>query len=286
MRIVDPHVHWWDRSTPGFVTATQEQADAFGMGDVSAMDGNYLRADYLADSAGYEVEKVVWVTATLNPEGQVAEVEWIDRASAGDGLLAAIIGSIDPSLPAAERVARFEAQAGAERFRGIRILAGLDHGSSAADEVMRMLADANCVYDLVSHHETMATAAKLAERHPEVPFVLEHMGWPQNLSDPAEVAAWREGISSLAAVETVHCKISGLAMSLHSLALEGQRPFVEHCLESFGVERCMFASNFPVDRLYGGFDEAMQLYLSLSEGLGDDARKRLFAANAERLYRI
>jgi L-fuconolactonase len=288
MRFVDPHVHWWDRSNPRFVTATQEQADAFGLGDVSGMDRNYGRPEYLADAASSTaaVEKVVWVTATLDFGGQVDEVEWIDRTTAGDPLLAGIIGGIDPTLPVVEWRARFDAQARAERFRGIRILGGLDHSSATADEVMRMLADRGCVYDLVSHHETMTAAARLAERHPEVPFVLEHAGWPQRPGDAADVAAWRAGIEALAAVETVACKISGLAMSLHSFDLEEQRPFVEHCLEAFGTERCMFAGNFPVDALYGGFGEMFGLYETLAAEFGEADREALFAANAERIYRL
>jgi L-fuconolactonase len=288
MRFVDPHVHWWDRSNPGFVTATQEQADAYGMGDVGGMDRDYGRAEYLADVAtsAARVEKVVWVTATLDFGGQVGEVEWIDRTTAGAPLLAAIVGGIDPTLPGPEWRARFEAQARAERFRGVRILAGLDHSSTAADEVMRVLGERDCVYDLVAHHETMAAAARLAERHPEVPFVLEHAGWPQRPGDPADVAAWRAGISALATVGTVACKISGLAMSLHSFAAAAQRPFVEHCLEAFGTERCMFASNFPVDALYGGFDQMFGLYEALAAELGEADLEALFAGNAERIYRI
>lgn len=288
MRFVDAHVHWWDRSNPRFVTATQEQADAFGMGDIAGMDRDYGRAEYLADvaSARAEVEKIVWVTATLDFGGQVGEVEWIDRTTAGGPLVAAIIGGIDPTLPSAEWRARFEAQAKAERFRGVRILAGLDHGPAQADEVMRVLADRGCVYDLVAHHETMATAASLAERHPGVPFVLEHAGWPQRPDDPTDVAAWRAGIDALASVETVACKISGLAMSLHSFDLDSQRPFVEHCLEAFGPDRCLFASNFPVDALYGTFAEMLTLYTSLTEHLDAPTRAQLFAGNAERIYRI
>lgn len=288
MRFVDAHVHWWDRANPRFVTATQEQADAFGMGDISGMDRDYGRAEYLADaaSAGVEAEKIVWVTATLDFGGQVAEVEWIDRTTAGDPLLAAIVGGIDPTLPSAEWKAAFEAQAKAERFRGVRILAGLDHGSATADEVMRALADRGCVYDLVSHHETMAIAARLAERHPDVPFVLEHAGWPQRPDDAADVAAWRAGIDALASVGTVACKISGLAMSVHSFDLQAQRPFVEHCLEAFGPERCMFASNFPVDALYGSFAEMLGLNEACAAGFDEQAREALFAGNAERVYRI
>lgn len=288
MRIVDPHVHWWDRSNPRFVTATQEQADAFGLGDISGMDRDYGRDDYLADvaSSAATVEKVVWVTATLDFGGQVDEVGWVDRVTAGDSLLGGIIGGIDPTLPRAEWRARFDAQARAERFRGVRILAGLDHASVTADEVMRVLAERGCVYDLVAHHETMGAAARLAERHPEVPFVLEHAGWPRRPDDAADVAAWRAGIDALAAVGTVACKISGLAMSLHSFDREAQRPFVEHCLEAFGTERCMFASNFPVDALYGGFGEMFDLYASLTADHADAEREALFAGNAERIYGI
>jgi predicted TIM-barrel fold metal-dependent hydrolase len=132
----------------------------------------------------------------------------------------------------------------------------------------------------------MAAAARLAERHPEVPFVLEHAGWPQRPDDAADVAAWQQGIEALAAVETISCKISGLAMSLHSFGTEAQRPFVEHCLEAFGATRCMFASNFPVDALYGEFEEMLGLYESLTAHLDEPTRELLFAGNAERIYRI
>jgi predicted TIM-barrel fold metal-dependent hydrolase len=75
-------------------------------------------------------------------------------------------------------------------------------------------------------------------------------------------------------------------MSLHSFGIEAQRPFVEHCLEAFGVERCMFASNFPVDALYGGYGDLLALYDSLTADLDADMREALFAGNAERFYRI
>jgi L-fuconolactonase len=286
VRFVDPHVHLWNRANSRFVTATQEQADAFGMGDVSGMDGDYGREDYLADTAAATVEKIVWVTATLDFAGQVDEVAWIDRTTAGDPFVAGIIGGVDPSAPAAERLACFERQAAAARFRGIRILAGLDPESRTAEEIMRMLADRGCLYDLVAHHPSMAASARLAERHPEVPFVLEHVGWPMHPEDAREVAAWKEGIGALAAVETVACKISGLAMSVHSFALDAQRPFIEHCLEAFGTQRCMFASNFPVDALYGRFDQLLTLWRAVTAHLDEPARERVFAANAERVYRI
>ena len=60
------------------------------------------------------------------------------------------------------------------------------------------------------------------------------------------------------------------------------RPWIEHCLESFGVDRCMFASNFPVDAMHGTFDELFSAYDGATADLDADARDKLFAANAER----
>jgi L-fuconolactonase len=62
-------------------------------------------------------------------------------------------------------------------------------------------------------------------------------------------------------------------------------PWLEHAIEVFGVDRCMFASNFPVDGMHGTFDELYSAYTAVTAGLDDEARHKLFAANAERVYR-
>ena len=85
---------------------------------------------------------------------------------------------------------------------------------------------------------------------------------------------------------TCVCKLSGLAMPLGSMGADAFGPWIEHAIEAFGVDRCMFASNFPVDGMHGTFDELYSTFAALTAGLDDDARDKLFAANAERVYRI
>jgi predicted TIM-barrel fold metal-dependent hydrolase len=63
------------------------------------------------------------------------------------------------------------------------------------------------------------------------------------------------------------------------------RPWIEHCLEIFGTQRCMFASNFPVDAMHGTFDQLYTSFDQLTAALTPDERDQLFAANAERVYR-
>lgn len=283
--IVDSHIHWWDPANPWMLMVTPEQGAEIGMGDVRPMlSGPYLPADFDADARRFGVDRAVWVMATMDPSGIEAEVAWVQELAADHPMLAAIVGSVDPTLSASERRAQLEAQAASPLLRGVRSIAGLDLESAAADDYMRMLADHGLVFDHMGQQETMKQAAALASRHPDVPWVLEHCGWPAEPEDADYVKAWREGIRELAHVENVHCKLSGLAMSVHGFDLAAQRPFLEHCLEHFGPQRVMFGSNFPVDRNYGSYDEVVAMNHELVADLAEHERDLYFAGNAERVY--
>jgi len=285
--IVDSHIHWWDPSNEWMLMATQDEADALRMGDISPMLAKaYLPADYRADIGAHRIEKVVWVMATGSRAGHLDEVRWVLEIAKGEPLLAAIIGSVDPDLPTKDRNASLAAQAESPLFRGVRVIGELDYSSTTSDDYLRMLADGGFVFDHMGHYQTMPDAAKLADRHPDVPWVLEHCGWPLEPDDTEYVGRWREGITALAAVPTVNCKLSGLAMAIHSFDLDKQRPFLEHCVESFGVERCMWGSNFPPDRLSGSFDQAIGMFESFIADLSGSEQAQLLRTNAERVYRI
>jgi predicted TIM-barrel fold metal-dependent hydrolase len=137
----------------------------------------------------------------------------------------------------------------------------------------------------MAHTDELETsAAALADRD-GLTVVVEHAGWPRS-DTPEEFALWKQGISALAALgDNVHCKLSGLAMPLHSMDAPVLRPWLEHCLDSFGVDRCLFASNFPVDAMHGTFDQLYSAYDGATADLDDQSRDKLFATNAERLYR-
>jgi predicted TIM-barrel fold metal-dependent hydrolase len=86
--------------------------------------------------------------------------------------------------------------------------------------------------------------------------------------------------------ENVVCKLSGLAMPLGSVKPDALAPWIEFAIETFGVDRCFFASNFPVDSVAGTFDELYTSFAAVVEGLDAESRSRLFASNAERIYRL
>jgi L-fuconolactonase len=153
-------------------------------------------------------------------------------------------------------------------------------------EVLRALAERDLVFELMAHpHQLREAAAGLAAVD-GLTVVVEHTGWPR--SDTAdERALWSAGLSALAGVgERVVCKLSGLAMPLGAMTVDAFRPWIEPAIEAFGADRCLFASNFPVDGRHGTLDQLWSTYTELASGLDDESRDALFAGTAERVYRL
>jgi predicted TIM-barrel fold metal-dependent hydrolase len=142
------------------------------------------------------------------------------------------------------------------------------------------------VFDLMAQPDKLTAAAERLAPFDQLTIVVEHTGWPRNDSDE-ERKLWDEGMRALASLgEHVVCKLSGLAMPLGSMKADALGPWLEPAIELFGVDRCMFASNFPVDSLHGTFDELYMTFTTVTAGLDAADREKLFATNAERVYRI
>jgi predicted TIM-barrel fold metal-dependent hydrolase len=146
------------------------------------------------------------------------------------------------------------------------------------------LAKHDLVYDLDSVWEHLANARKLAESYPDVTLVIEHDAFPQRRDDDY-FNAWRQAMTDVALAENVVCKISGLGMGDHAWTPDSLRPWIEHAIESFGVARCFFGTNWPVDRLYSSYDALIDAYDFLISGFSASERASLFYGNAARVYR-
>lgn len=289
-QIVDSHFHLWDRSVPGLewswlVPGTPHP----DLGDISALQtAEYRVEDYLADIAGQDVGKAVHVQAAIGSADPVRETGWLQECFERTGYPHGIVAHADLKDPRVEGI--LERHCAYPNMRGIRDFSYGDylverewHRGFALLEKYGLVCDLDCTW------ENMAKARDVAARFPGVTVVLDHAGFPQDRTREY-YDHWRSAMRRLAAAENVVCKISGLGMGDHMAGqrwtTDSIRPYVLGCLEAFGVERCFFGSNWPVDRLFGDYAEVIDAYRTITADLDHHERTALFAINAERIYRI
>ena len=281
--IVDAHVHLWDPARTDWYPYLSGGMK-LDLGDTSGMARRFDVATYRAESSGWNVEKLVNVAAATGIHS-VDETLELDRRADEEGHPDAIVGGIPPTDTVAEAVGLLDRQRAARRFRGVRPM-GVHAGPLPPVEVLRALAERDLLFELMAHPDQLVAAAAGLADVDDLVVVVEHTGWPRSDTDE-ELALWRTGIDALASLgDRVVCKLSGLAMPLGSMRADAYRPWIEHAIDVLGPDRCMFASNFPVDGLHGTFDELYSTYVELTAGLDADARHALFAGTASRIYRL
>jgi predicted TIM-barrel fold metal-dependent hydrolase len=256
---------------------------------------SYGLSDYLADAKGWNVVQTVHVECGLPPKDQLSETDWLQEIADTRGVVAGIVAGANLDDPDVE--AMLAAHAARKAVRGVRQIVNWHEDPTKtygpSDKLLdtrwrtgfALLAKYGLSFDLQLYASQMAVAAELADAHPDIPLIVNHAGMPTD-RDEAGLAAWREGLAVLAQRPNVTCKISGLAMVDRSWSTASLKPFVLRVIETFGVERCLFASNFPVERVHGSFGAFYAAYDAITAGFSDEEREALFAGNARRVYRL
>ena len=282
IRVVDAHVHIWDPARTDWYPYLARPPERGG-GDPSRMYRRFDIDTYQTEAARWRVEKFVNVAAATGRHS-IEETLDLDRNAHANGGPDAIIGGLPPTDTVVEAIDLLDQQMTASRFRGVRPMGALDRPVPDAG-VLQALQERDLLFELMTHPDQLRAAAAQLTGFDDLSVVVEHTGWPRTNSDQ-ERAIWRTGIDALADVgDNVVCKLSGLAMPFGSMRADVFAPWLEYAIEAFGVDRCMFASNFPVDAMYGTFDELYAAFSAVTAALDGESRGKLFATNAERVYR-
>ncbi|MCY3650530.1 MAG: amidohydrolase family protein [Acidimicrobiaceae bacterium] len=282
---VDSHHHLWDMDQGHYHWLEEEEPEETAVvGDYSAIRRNYLIGDLLADFEGSSVIKSVHVQAEYGGDDQVWETAWLQQVADAHGYPHAIVAKTDLASEGAR--AELERHGEHANMRGIRnFVQGEDLLTPEFRRGLQALSDLGFSYDLNSTWEGMGEARQAAEMFGDLQFILGHCGVPMERT--AEYFdAWRAGMATLAGAPNVACKISGLGMTDHSWTVESIRPWVLECIEVFGVERCMFGSNWPVDSLYSSYRAVVEAYREITADFSADERSALFRRNAEHYYKV
>ncbi len=295
--IVDAHHHLWDLGALRYPLLHDPEPHDFFLGDYAALRRNYLPADYRRDAAGHNVVATVHVEAECDRSRQVEETVWVDRIADRHGMPAAIVGHAwFHKEDCAEILERH--MAASRRFRGVRskpvtaAAPGLSvrgrPGSMQDDNWLAgfaLLERYGLSWDLRVPAWHLEEAAEVARCFPKVPIVLNHTGFPWDRS-PAGLDLWRRGMAALAERPNVAVKLSCLCLPNGPWREEQNRPLVRETIALFGAERCMFASNFPVDGLRIGYGAMMRAYKRMVQDLPAPDRRALFHDTAARFYRL
>ena len=297
IEIVDAHHHLWDVQAHHYPMLAGPMHDR-GWGDWSALRNDYLVQDLLEDARGQRLVKSVHVQANIDPADPVKETAWLEAVAAeagSSGFPHAIVGYADFSRPDVEQWLERHAQY--PRVRGIRQVLNR-HGDPMlnraprdflADETWRsnlgLLRKHGWSFDVQVYHHQMPDVAALARRYPDIQFILDHAGMPAERT-PDEMESWRRQMKQLAGCPNIAVKLSGYGMMDLKWTAETIRPFVLQPIEWFGVERAMFGSNFPVDRLMASYDRLWNAYREIVTDFTLDEQRALMRGTAERIYRI
>lgn len=295
-RFIDAHIHLWDLAHIHYPWLTPPFHDGGPNGNVSSVARTYLLSDYLDDAANWPVEGLVHVDAGATAEAALDETIWLQRiATRHPDLAFVIVAYAALESPGAE--ALLAAHCEHANVRGIRQIlnwhSDTDLTYTPADllqsEAWRrgfgLLGKFGLSFDLQIYPAQMPAAAKLAAAHPGTTLILNHAGMPVDRSADG-MRLWSSGMAQLAEQPNVAVKISGLGIADHDWTEDSIRPIVLETIDRFGVERCMFASDVPTDKLYAGFDRILGAFSRITANFTSGERDALFAANTQRIYRL
>ena len=294
--LIDAHHHLWDLSQKKHPNLAGTPRHDFFMGDDSALRRNYLPDDYKRDATGHNVLTTVHCEAEWDRADQIGETRWITGVHDEYGFPGAIVAHAWFDTGNAEEV--IAAQAGFALVRGIRSkpvtapspdkIAPGAPGTMQDERWLRgfaLLEKYRLSWDLRVPFWHLDEAAAVARAFPRTPIVLNHTGFPWDRSD-AGLAAWRRAMETLAREPNVHVKISEFGLKDQPWDYQSNRRVVLDALAIFGIERAIFATNFPVAGLRIGYGALVAAMSAMLRHLSPADRDRFFWKNAKAFYRL
>ena len=291
--IVDAHHHIWRRKDLPWLDGPMRPRI---FGPYEAIRRDYPIKEFLADLAGNNVVKSVYVQANWAKDRFEDEVAYVQQAADETGFPHAIVGYSDflasDVRPQLDRLTKYRGMRGLRmqlqwhENPQYRFASGPDLARDPAlQKNVARLADYNWSFDLQVFSGQMEGAAELVASAPKVTFILQHSGMLEDLS-PAGWDKWRAGMRKLAALPNIVSKLSALGTFIHKNDPAHIAAIVRETVAIFGAERCLFGSNFPVEKLWTEYAPLAAAFRSAVEPLGAKVERAALHDTAIRVYRL
>lgn len=278
--IVDTHVHMWDPNV----------LDYAWHANFPEFQKPHVFAAFDAARGPVEVEQIVFLECLSNYERSLDELAWVSSLWDQDERLAAIIPSAD--LARGEGIRSVLASIAENPYvPGIRrlIQEEPDIDFCIGDDFVKgvsMLAEFDLHFEICIYHPQLANAIRLAQRCPEVRFILDHIGKPgikEGLFEP-----WGHQMKELAGLPNVWCKISGVTTEADHdrWTREDLKPYIEHVIDCFGFDRIMFGGDWPVATWASDYPQWVETLDWVVEGATAEEKRKLYCDNAVGFYRL
>jgi len=292
LSIVDAHQHFWDPVANYHPWLCDEPPIPFRYGDYRAIRRTYLPDDYRRDARPIAVDGSVYVETEWDPRDPIGETRYVESLRARTGLPSVVVAQA--WLDAADADDVLARQAAFPFVRSVRHKPRANAAPSGApggmtDSAWRRgyaaLARHGLRFDLQTPWWHLREAARLAADHPSTQIILNHTGLPADRSE-AGLAGWAAAMRELATCGNVAVKISGLGQRGSPWTAAANRDIVLTTIDAFGADRCMFASNFPVDSLCASFTAIFAGFRAIVRDFSAGEQRALFRDNAIRIYGI
>jgi len=286
---IEAHHHLWELDRFPYRWLAEPGTDVHNatIGPYKMIRTDWGPGRFFREFYGQHVIKSVHVEGDSGAPDPVDETVWLDGISRDHGLPNALVVYCDLEQSGAERQLTRHLEA-SDLIRGVRIRSHPDDPTAPAFRAAyQALARMGLSYELNASPGKLLSGRDTARAFPSVQMILGHAGFPVRRDDEY-FQLWEREMSGLAEADNVACKISGFGMVDHDWSIDSIRPWVLHCIEAFGVDRCMFGTNCPVDILYATYLEQVDAYrvIIAEAGFSRQEQEKLLYRNAERFYRI
>ncbi len=285
--VVDCNVHLWDQRRNPVFWLTDRTLVRDLIGPYESLPGVYTLADYKRETAGFDVQGIVWSDA--GAADPVAAAEWVAGQDGEHGLVSAIVSLGDPAADdfgeLVERLCRIPLV----RSVRVRLAAGLAQGARqplerpAVMEHLALLARHDLVATVEATSDQLPMVGQLAADLPQLSIVVDHFGWPTDVSDGGR-EAHLDRLAELAARPNVATRLDAIGTIFGAWTTAQVRPWLLAAVELFGADRCMLGSDLPIERLRSDFGSLYRAYDEVFAEHTPSDRAMLFADTAQRWY--